>query len=205
MNNAHPRLPGRIPPADLSDVPASWTVATSAERYSSPYLSVRTDAIVDPSGEEHQRVVVQPRGAVGILAIDEDDRVLLVEQYRHAVQARLLEIPAGTLDVQGEAAQAAAARELIEEGDVTADVWHELFGIAATPGYSTERWRLFRATELHAVPDTDRVVRHAEEADLVQWWMPLDDAVAAVLGGRISDALTIAGILAEAVHRSRSA
>jgi len=146
-------------------------------------------------------VVVQPRGAVGILALDEENRVLLVEQYRHPLQARLLEIPAGTLDVAGESAQSAAARELIEEGDVTAEVWEKLFEIAATPGYSTERWTLFRASGLNPVPLAERAERHAEEADLDQWWMPLDDAVAAIFAGRISDALTIVGILAEAVRR----
>ncbi|MFL6090511.1 MAG: NUDIX domain-containing protein [Aeromicrobium sp.] len=203
MSGTHPRLPGDLAPAGLGDSAASWPVDGSIERFGNPYLSLRTDAIVDPEGHVHDRVVVQPRGAVGILALDEDDRVLLVEQYRHPVQARLLEIPAGTLDVDGEAAQDAAARELIEEGDVAADVWEELFEISATPGYSTERWRLFRATVLHPVPEQDRAQRHAEEADLKQWWMPLDDAVAAILDGRISDALTIAGILAEAVRRRR--
>jgi 8-oxo-dGTP pyrophosphatase MutT (NUDIX family) len=201
VSDTHPRLPGRIPPAGHGDSPAQWPVEASTPRYSSPFLSVRTDAIADPHGNVHDRVVVQPRGAVGILALDEDDRVLLVEQYRHPMQARLLEIPAGTLDVAGESAQSAAARELIEEGDVTADVWEELFEIAATPGYSSERWTLFRATDLSPVPVAERAERHAEEADLDQWWMPLDDAVDAVFAGRISDALTIAGILAEAVRR----
>jgi 8-oxo-dGTP pyrophosphatase MutT (NUDIX family) len=201
VNQDHPRLPGRIPPSGYGDRPAQWPVETSTSRYASPFLSVRTDAIVDSQGEVHDRVVVRPRGAVGILALDEDDRVLLVEQYRHPVGARLLEIPAGTLDVDGESAQGAAERELAEEGDVTAGEWQELFGIAATPGYSTERWRLFRATELNPVPVGDRAERHAEEADLDQWWMPLDEAVTAIFDGRISDALTIVGILAEVVRR----
>lgn len=202
MNESHPRLPGRIPPPGLGDSPAQWPVATSTLRYESPYLTLRTDGIIDPTGEVHDRAVVEHQGAVGVLAIDEDDRVLLVEQYRHAMGARLLELPAGILDVDGESAQTAAERELIEEGDITAAVWEELFGLAATPGYSTERWVLFRASELSPVPEAERAERHAEEADLEQWWMPLDDAVAAVFAGRISDSFTIAGILAEAVRRN---
>lgn len=205
MNDQHPRLPGHLPPAGHGDSAQSWPVAATKARYASPFLSLRTDVIVDPAGEQHERVVVQPRGAVAVLALDEDDRVLLVEQYRHPVGARLLELPAGTLDVDGESAQAAAERELAEEGDVTAAHWEELFGLASTPGYSTERWRLYRATDLTPVPSHERTERHAEEADLQQWWMPLTDAVDAIFAGRICDALTIAGVMAEVVRRSRSA
>ncbi len=203
MSDHHPRLPGRLAPAGHGDSEHAWPVAATTPRYSSPFLSVRTDVIVDPTGEPHERVVVQPRGAVAVLAIDEDSRVLLVEQYRHPVAARLLELPAGTLDVDGESAQAAAERELNEEGDVTAAVWEEVFGLVATPGYSTERWRVFRATQLAPVPTDERTPRHAEEADLDQWWMPLDDAVEAIFAGRISNALAIAAIMSEVVRRSR--
>lgn len=198
----HPTLPGRLAPPDLSDSSHAWPVANTTPRYSSPFLSVRTDAIVDPTGEAHDRVVVQPRGAVGVFAIDDEDRVLLVEQYRHPVGARLLELPAGTLDVAGEDARDAAARELMEEADVAADTWEHLLSIVSTPGYSTEQWTVFRATGLRAVPAAERAERQAEEAEIVQWWMPLDDAVAAVFAGRITDAMTIAGVLAEKVRRS---
>ena len=198
----HPTLPGRLAPPDLSDSSHAWPVANTTPRYSSPFLSVRTDAIVDPTGEAHDRVVVQPRGAVGVFAIDDEDRVLLVEQYRHPVGARLLELPAGTLDVAGEDARDAAARELMEEADVAAHTWEHLLSIVSTPGYSTEQWTVFRATGLRAVPAAERAERHAEEAEIVQWWMPLDDAVAAVFAGRITDAMTIAGVLAEKVRRS---
>jgi ADP-ribose pyrophosphatase len=197
----HPRLPGRIAPADYADSEHAWPVASSTERYSSPFLSVRTDVIVDPTGEQHQRVVVQPRGAVAVLALDEESRVLFVEQYRHPVGARLLELPAGTLDVEGESALSAAQRELIEEADVSAATWEELFGLTSTPGYSSERWRLYRATDLSPVPHDERAERHAEEADMEQWWMPIDEAVRAIFEGRISNALAIAAIMSEVVRR----
>ena len=203
MSDHHPRLPGRIAPADHADSPAAWPVASTTRRYESSFLSVRTDVIVDPTGEQHERVVVQPRGAVAVLALDEDSRVLLVEQYRHPVGARLLELPAGTLDVEGESALAAAERELIEEGDVAAATWEEILGLTATPGYSTERWQLYRATDLSPVPHHERAERHAEEAGLEQWWMPLDEAVQAIFDGRISNALAIAAIMSEVVRRSR--
>jgi ADP-ribose pyrophosphatase len=164
---------------------------------------VRTDVIVDPTGEHHQRVVVQPRGAVAILALDEESRVLLVEQYRHPVGARLLELPAGTLDVAGESPLAAAQRELSEEGDVSAATWEEVFELTTTPGYSSELWRLYRATDLSPVPHEERAERLAEEAELEQWWMPLDDAVKAIFEGRISNAQAIAGIMSEVVRRGQ--
>lgn len=204
MSDQHPRLPGQITPPGHGDSRHTWPVATTTPRYTSPFLSVRTDSIVDPSGESHERVVVQPRGAVAILALDEESRVLLVEQYRHPVAARLLELPAGTLDVEGESPQRAAERELHEEGDVVAGVWEEVFGLVATPGYSTERWRVFRATELSPVPVAERTERHAEEADMAQWWMPLDDAVQAIFDGRISNALAVAAIMSEVVRRDRA-
>ena len=198
----HPSLPGEVGD-DVADSPASWPVASSQEHYATPYVTLTFDTIVAPDGGEHGRAVVRPNGAVGVLALDDDDRVLLVEQYRHAVQRRMVELPAGTLDVEGEAPQDAAARELAEEADVVADTWDHLLSSVATPGYSSEEWELYRATGLRPVPDVDRTSREAEEADMRQWWVPFGTAVDAVLDGRITDAMTAAGILAEQVKRSR--
>jgi ADP-ribose pyrophosphatase len=200
----HPRLPGQLADGTaLTDSVHAWPVSSSDTKYESPYLSLRLDTIVDPEGGEHSRVIVQPNGAIAVLAIDEDDRILLVEQYRHAVGRRLLELPAGTLDVHGEAPAVAAARELAEEADVVADEWESLLHLLATPGYSTEQWEVFQATGLSAVPPAERTQREAEEADMTQWWLPFADAVDAVLTGRITDSLTVAGILAAQVLRTR--
>jgi 8-oxo-dGTP pyrophosphatase MutT (NUDIX family) len=200
----HPRLPGRLADGStLGDSEQSWVVSRSEPKYDSPYVSLRIDTIVDPEGAEHARAVVRPNGAVGVLALDDEDRVLLVEQYRHPVGRRLLEIPAGTLDVGGEGALDAAVRELAEEADLVADEWEPLLGLLATPGYSTEHWQVFRASDLHAVADADRTAREAEEADMAQWWLPFDQAVDAVLAGRISDAMTVAAILSAQVLRTR--
>jgi 8-oxo-dGTP pyrophosphatase MutT (NUDIX family) len=200
----HPRLPGELADgAPLSDSDHSWPVSSSEVKYDSPYVSLRIDTIVDPTGGEHARAVVQPNGAIGVLALDEHDRVLLVEQYRHPVGRRLLELPAGTLDVAGESAISAAKRELAEEADIAAEHWESILHLLATPGYSTEAWEVFQATGLSAVPHADRTEREAEEADMVQWWLPFDEAVDAVLSGRITDSLTVAGILAAQVLRTR--
>jgi ADP-ribose pyrophosphatase len=205
MSSPHPDLPGQLADsATISDTAAAWPVRASTEGFSNGYLTVDVDTIVDPDGHEHARVVVQPHGAVGVLALDADDRVLLVEQYRHSVRHRMLEIPAGTLDVPGEDPLGAAVRELSEEADLTADEWTQDLQLCATPGYSSERWTVFRASGLRPVPDADRTDRHAEEADMNQWWLSFDDAVAAVLDGRIGDAMTVAALLAEQVRRTRA-
>jgi 8-oxo-dGTP pyrophosphatase MutT (NUDIX family) len=200
---SHPSLPGQLAEAGVSDSDQSWTVARSETIHDSPYISLRSDTIVDPSGDEHVRAVVQPHGAVAVVTLDGDDRLLLVEQYRHAQGRRLLELPAGTLDVEGEEPIEAAKRELAEEADVVAASWSPLLSLAMTPGHSTERIEVFVATGLSAVADADRTVREAEEADMAQWWVPFDDAVDAVLAGRIADAKTVAAILAVQVSRSR--
>jgi 8-oxo-dGTP pyrophosphatase MutT (NUDIX family) len=199
----HPSLPGRLAEAGVADSDHSWPVADSETIYDTAYIGLRTDTIIDPSGEQHVRAVVSPHGAVAVVTLDDDDRVLLVEQYRHPGRRRLLELPAGTLDVEGEAPLDAAKRELAEEADIVAASWSPLLHLAMTPGYSSERIEVFVATGLSAVADDDRTTREAEEADMAQWWMPLGDAVDAALAGRISDAKTVAALLAVQVSRSR--
>jgi len=197
----HPRLPGRL--ADqAADQTARWPGSRVEPAFVSDYLAVTLNTIVDPSGAEHSRVVVEPKGAVGVVALDEDRRILLVEQYRHPVGQRMIEIPAGTLDVPGEHPAEAAARELAEEADLVAARWQPLLEATATPGYSTERWEIYLAEDLSAVPEHDRTEREAEEADMRQWWVPFERAVDLILDGKITDALTVSAILALAVRRA---
>jgi len=204
MSGPHPDLPGHLADsAALTDIPLAWPVSSTSRGFSNKYLTVDVDTIIDPDEGEHSRVVVQPHGAVGIIAFDDHDRILLVEQYRHPVRHRVLEIPAGTLDVEGEDPLDAAVRELAEEADLAADDWTRELKLFATPGYSSERWTVFRASSLRGVPHEDRIDRVAEEADMHQWWLPFDAAVDAVLDGRISDGMTVAAVLAEQVRRSR--
>lgn len=200
---SQPPLPGRAALPTLSDSDEQWPVEDSVPAYESPYVSLTVDTIVDPSGQSHERAVVRPHGAVAVVAIDDADRLLLVEQYRHPTGRRLLELPAGTLDVPGEDPRDAAARELAEEADVTASTWSDLLHLHMTPGYSTERIEVYLASGLAAVDEADRTVREAEEAHMAQWWLPFDDAVTAVLEGRITDAKTVAAILAVQARRAR--
>lgn len=201
---AHPRLPGLLADGEpLTDTAASWPVVVTEVAYASSYISLTIEAIQDGGGEHHSRAVVRPHGAVGVVALDEDDRILLVQQYRHPVGQRLLEIPAGTLDIVGEPPMDAAARELAEEADVLAFQWSPFLTLHATPGYSSERWEVFLATDLAPVPTDQRTAREAEEADMQQWWVPFDEALAAVFDGRITDSMTVAAILGVQARRSR--
>lgn len=159
--------------------------------------------VVDLGPTQVLREYVDHPGAVAIIAIDEQDRVLLVSQYRHPVRSELWEPPAGLLDVAGEPAVVAAARELAEEADLRADTWHVLVDFYTTPGGSSERIEVFLARGLHEVPAGERHVRLDEEADMVPVWVPLDDAVDAVLGGRLRSPTAVVGLLAAARARER--
>ncbi len=199
--STHPSLPGELADgAHLRDRPASWPVVVKENKFASAYLRVCLDTVRTPDGDEIDRVVVKPHGAVGVVALDDEGRVLLVEQYRHAVQGRLLELPAGTLDVDGEASVDAARRELREEADLVAERWTPLLSPYASPGYSSERWEVFVAAGLSPVAEDERFAREAEEAEIRQLWVPLEQAVEAVLDGRIGDSMTVAGVLAAHVR-----
>ena len=159
--------------------------------------------VVDLGPTQVLREYVDHPGAVAIIAVDEQDRVLLVSQYRHPVRSELWEPPAGLLDVAGEPAVVAAARELAEEADLRADTWHVLVDFYTTPGGSSERIEVFLARGLHEVPEGERHVRIHEEADMVPVWVPLDDAVDAVLAGRLHSPTAVVGVLAAARARER--
>jgi len=180
-------------------VSASETVLDTAR-----VISVRQDRLRSPAdGAEFVRDVVIHPGAVGVVALDDDERVLLVSQYRHPVGHRLLEVPAGLLDVPGEPYHLAAARELHEEGHVRADEWRVLVDLFTSPGMTTESTRIFLARGLTAVADVDRHVGVHEEADMPVSWAPLADVVDAVLAGRLHNPILVSGVLAAWSARSR--
>src|SRR5699024_266857 len=126
-------------------------------------------------------------GAVGIGVVDEQNRILLIQQYRHPVRARLWEVPAGLLDVDGESPFDAAARELVEEADLTAARWQVLSDSCLTPGSSSETMRLYLARDITYVPESDRHERSEEEAGFPFRWVDID--------GRITNAIAQLAIL----------
>jgi ADP-ribose pyrophosphatase len=128
--------------------------------------------------------------------------VLLIRQYRHPVRMDLWELPAGLLDEPGEDPAMAAARELAEEADLEAADYRVLVDYLPSPGGSDEAHRVYLARDLRPVPPDRRHVRTEEEADIVTAWVPLDDAVRAVLTGRVHNVGAVAGILAASAARS---
>ncbi|MEU2200233.1 NUDIX hydrolase [Isoptericola sp. NPDC019482] len=162
---------------------------------------VRDEVDLGDAGVVSREYVEHP-GAVAIVALDEQDRVLLLRQYRHPVRSFLWEVPAGLLDVEGEPAVVAAARELGEEADLTAESWSVLTDYSTTPGSSDEAVRVFLARGLAEVADADRHVRTGEEAGMELRWVPLDEAVARVLDGSLHNPSAVVGILAAAASRA---
>lgn len=160
------------------------------------------DTVELTPGHAVRREIVDHPGAVAVVVLDDDDRVLLVRQYRHPVGRDLWEVPAGLLDEPGEDALDAAARELREEVDLVAASWSVLVDYYTTPGGSTEALRVYLARDVSPVPADQRHVREDEEAEMVQAWVPLDDLVAAVLAGDVHNPSAVAGALA--AHASRA-
>jgi 8-oxo-dGDP phosphatase len=156
-------------------------------------FALRRDEVRMPGGKIVTREVVEHYGAVATVAIDDDGRIPMVYQYRHPVGRRLWELPAGLLDVNGEAPHLTAARELREEAGLQARNWQVLVDVISTPGFSDESVRVYLATGLTQI---DRPEAHDEEADMTLQWYPIDDAVSRVFSGEIVNALAVAGILA---------
>ena len=148
-----------------------------------------------------ERDYIDHPGAVAVVALDDDDRMLMFRQYRHAIAHRDWEIPAGLMDVPGESGLVSAQRELAEEADIQAAEWALLLDLFLTPGGSSEVARIFLARGITEA--SHDYVREAEEAELVPVWVPLDEAVAAVLSGRIANGLTVSAVLAAAASRAQ--
>lgn len=172
-----------------------FEVAASEDIYTGRVMALRSDEVVMPGGRAAVREIVEHAGAVAILALDADDRVMLIHQYRHAVRRRLWELPAGLLDHADEEPVEAAKRELAEEAGLTADEWSVLLDVVPSPGFSDESIRVFLARGLTDVGRTETDADD-EESDLTTRWVSLSVAVRMVLAGTIVNGATVAGLLA---------
>jgi 8-oxo-dGDP phosphatase len=178
------------------DSPARWPASDTRRRFEGNVIAVRTDKVRMPDGGDVDRDVIEHPGAVGVLALDEAGRVLLVRQYRHPVRRLLWEPPAGLLDVDGEPALESAKRELWEEAHHRATDWRVLVDAFMTPGSSTEAVRIYLARGLTEVGHDDRHVGVHEEADMETAWVPLADVVRGALAGDLHNPLLLMGALA---------
>ena len=155
-------------------------------------MSLAEVTVESPEGEKLRRDVFHHPGAVAVLPLHDDGTVTLVRQYRVAVDAEIWELPAGLRDVEGEPPVETATRELVEEAGLAADEVTHLTTFHNSPGFSDETVQIFLATGLRAVAD-DR--QGAEEQHMVVARLPLAEALAMVLDGRITDSKTVIGLL----------
>ncbi|GGM63451.1 NUDIX hydrolase [Thermopolyspora flexuosa] len=187
----------KLTPDDVVDVPESWEVVASKDRFQARVISVRTDSVTMPEGEPAERDYVLHPGSVAVVALDDAGRVLLLRQYRHPVRRLLWEIPAGLRDVAGESLLDNARRELAEEAGYRAATWHTLVDLFTSPGMANERMRIFLARDVEPIPDGEFAhERRHEEIDMPVVWVPLEEAVAKALSGKIHNSQAVAGILA---------
>jgi len=178
---------------NLRDEPFDPEVLQSDLVYKGWVWDVRSDRVRYGDGEI-VREYVDHTGAVAILALDDEGRVLLIQQYRHPIRHRDWELPAGLLDVEGEEPLEAARRELAEEADLVAAHWEPLVSSWTTPGGNDEMIHVFLATGIS--PASSAHDREDEEADIRVEWVPLADAVEAVLEGRMHNGILTIGVLA---------
>jgi 8-oxo-dGDP phosphatase len=179
-----------------------FTVLSTSDIYVGRILALRSDEVEMPGGGHATREVVEHHGAVAIVALDDEDQVTLIHQYRHPLGKRIWELPAGLIDHLGEDPLETAKRELVEEVGLAAENWSVLVDVAASPGFTDEVVRVYLATGLSVV---DREVLGDEEADLVARKFPLAEAADMALAGKLLNGATVGGILAAQVVRSTGA
>ncbi len=156
--------------------------------YRGKIIEVDIDTVKLPNGKTADLEIIHHPGGAAALALDEEERVCLLRQYRHAANSWLWEMPAGRLDA-GETPQSAAQRELQEEAGLRADEWSSLGLLVSSPGVFTEVIHLFLARQL------EKVAQAPEEHEVIEvHWVPLAQALAWACSGEIVDAKTLVGL-----------
>jgi 8-oxo-dGTP pyrophosphatase MutT (NUDIX family) len=183
---------------ELADRDEAWPVAGSQDRHRDGWvIALREDQVRrpgHPDEEPFRRLVLEHPGSVVVVALDDEQRVFCLWQYRHPARRRFVELPAGLLDVEGEAPELTARRELLEEAGLEATEWTHLATTYSSPGISSEIQHYYLARGLRETHRGDFVAEH-EEAEMETGWVPYDELRAAVLAGRVTDAHTALGVL----------
>jgi ADP-ribose pyrophosphatase len=166
--------------------------------YRNPRRSIYHGRLIDlgietahlPNGHTVELEIVRHPGGAVAVAIDEDEQVCLLKQFRYAVnQPALWELPAGCIDDADETPLVTAGRELREEAGIVAGTWHELGSILTSPGFCDERLHLYLAqnlTQVETRQDTDEIIEIH--------WIALDEAMRMIEEGQIIDAKTVVGL-----------
>ena len=173
----------------------NYEVRSSKMAYSGALSNVRVDEVAMPDGDVAEREIVEHDNAVAVVALDDDGKVVLIRHYRHPVGERMLEIPAGKLDVDGEAPADAARRELAEEVGLVAGHLERLIHFHNSAGWSEEATTVYLATDVRSGAAPDGFTAQHEEADIEVVRVPLDEALAGIDRGDITDAKTVVGLL----------
>jgi 8-oxo-dGDP phosphatase len=182
--------------------PHEFRLLDSEQVYEGHVISLRRDTVAMPGGGDSVREVVAHPGAVAVVALDDQDRVVLLRQYRHPVGAHLWELPAGLRDADGEPPLLTAQRELAEEAQLAAGRWSLLASVYNSPGFSDELVLIYLAEDLVDVPRPDGFVVEHEEADMTLERVPLAEAVQRVFDGDLRNSSAVVGVLAAAQARS---
>lgn len=190
-------------PAQRWDHAVGWPVLDHEVLATGRVCDFVNDTVEAPDGQTFRRQYVTHPGAVAIIALDEEDRVVVVRQYRHPVGMVLVEPPAGLLDVEGEDPLDAAARELAEEAMLAAEDWRVLVDVATSPGGCAETLRIYLARGLSPAPRPEGFVPVDEEVHMSVSREPLDDLVEAILAGHCQSPSLVAGVTALALARAR--
>ncbi|EDY58597.1 MULTISPECIES: NUDIX hydrolase [Streptomyces] len=185
----------------IKDAPEEWEIRATKTPFVGNKTSVRTDEVVMPDGSVVGRDYQVHPGSVAVLALDDEDRVLLIRQYRHPVRQKLWEIPAGLLDVPGENPLHAAQRELYEEAHVKAEDWRVLTDVYTSPGGCDEAIRIFLARGLSEA-DGERFEVEHEEIDLEYARVPVSELVRGVLAGELHNNCLVVGVLSLVAARA---
>ncbi len=186
----------RLGPAEVADAAMAWPVVGHRVLGSGAVSDFVDDQVATPSGETMARQYLLHPGAVGVIAWDDDDRIVVVRQYRHPVGFRLTEPPAGLLDHPDEDPLLAVQRELAEEAGLRAERWQVLVDLFTTPGANQETLRIYLARDLSPAPAPDGFVADHEEADMEVCLAARADLVGAVLAGQLQNPTMVAGVLA---------
>lgn len=189
----------------LSDRPARWPVVATRDLHRDDWVvALREDVVTRPGHPDDRfpRISLEHPGAVVVLAVDDDERVVCLRQYRHTNAQEFVELPAGLRDAGDEPSVETARRELREEVELAAASWRLLLSTYSSAGISTEVHDIFLARDLSPAPRGDFEMAH-EEAEMEVLRVPVAELLDAVLEGRVRQGPLAQAVLAYTVHRHR--
>jgi ADP-ribose pyrophosphatase len=193
-------------PDALADRPMDWPVVSSRYLHRDDWVvALREDVITRPGHPERfSRISLEHPGAVVVLAVDDDERVMCLRQYRHTTRREFVELPAGLRDAGDEPAVETAKRELQEEVELRASDWRLLLSTFGSAGISDEVHEIFLARGLSPAPRGDFEMQH-EEAEMERFWVPMAELLDAALEGRVRQGPLVQAVLAYDVLKRRGA